>query len=182
MVNPDVLPPLEEATGRVKGFKYIAAGLRKLTNWRLFCDMYSSASLADKVKLLSHSGHGSVTVLSTNTPHTRKASAQAARVTIRRITRAAALGNRQLDQSTSCPHCDIPAGSPESLERHSVRCPNSGYRQRMHSGLVLALQAILLESGIPKSSILFEAGGLRRDKTRPGDVVVLDFFGLDRHF
>ena len=46
---------------------------------------------------------------------------------------------------------------------------------------MLALQAILLESGIPKSSILFEAGGLRRDKTRPRDVVVLDFFGLDRH-
>ena len=47
----------------------------------------------------------------------------------------------------------------------------------MHAGLVAVIVAILLmASGIPKSSIVVEKKGLRPDRSRPGDVVVLDFY------
>ena len=54
----------------------------------------------------------------------------------------------------------------------------------MHAGLVAAIVAILLMAGIPKSSIVVEKSekkGLRPDRTRPGDVVVLNFYGPGRH-
>ena len=51
----------------------------------------------------------------------------------------------------------------------------------MHAGLVAVIVAILLMAGVPKSSIVVEEKGLRPDPTRPGDVVVLDFYGLGRH-
>ena len=101
---------------------------------------------------------------------------------IRRITGSAALGKDQLDVGAACPQCDYPAGSPESLERHSVRCPNGGQRHYMHAGLVSIIVAILLMAGVPKSSIILEKKGLMPcDHTRPGDIVALDFFGLGRH-
>ena len=47
----------------------------------------------------------------------------------------------------------------------------------MHAGLVAVIVAILLMAGIPKSSIVVvEKKGLRPDRTRPGDVVVLNFY------
>ena len=182
-INPDVLPPLLEAAGKLKGFRYIAAGIRKLVNWRDFFDTYNSAPQAEKIKLLSHAGHGSVSVLLANTPRTRNVSAQAVRVTIRRVTGSAALGSDRLQPGTTCKVCDLPASAdPEALERHSVRCPNGGQRHFMHSGLVMVLLNVLLEAGVPRSTILFEMRGLRStDRTRPGDVVALNFFGLDRH-
>ena len=51
----------------------------------------------------------------------------------------------------------------------------------MHAGLVAVIVAILLMAGIPKSSITVEKKGLRPDRTRPGDVVVLNFYGPGRH-
>ena len=51
----------------------------------------------------------------------------------------------------------------------------------MHAGLVAVIVAILLMAGIPKSSIVEEKKGLRPDRTRPGDVVVLNFYGPGRH-
>ena len=51
----------------------------------------------------------------------------------------------------------------------------------MHAGLVAVIVAILLMAGIPKSSIVVEKKGLRPDRTRPGDVVVLNFYGPGRH-
>ena len=51
----------------------------------------------------------------------------------------------------------------------------------MHAGLVAVIVAILLMAGIPKSSIVVEKKGLRPDRSRPGDVVVLDFYGPGRH-
>ena len=52
-----------------------------------------------------------------------------------------------------------------------------------HAGLVAALIVItLLMSGVPKSSIVLEKKGLRPgNRTRPGDIVVLNFYGLGRH-
>ena len=78
--------------------------------------------------MLTHSGHGSVTALKPNITQTKDVSPQCARVMIRRITGSAALGKDQLDVGAAYPQCDHPVGSPESLERHSVRCPNGGQR------------------------------------------------------
>ena len=47
----------------------------------------------------------------------------------------------------------------------------------MHAGFVAVIVAILLMAGIPKSSIVVEKKGLRPGRSRPGDVVVLDFYG-----
>ena len=91
-------------------------------------------------------------------------SPQLARVMIRRITGSAALGKDQLDSSATCPQCDHPAGTPESLERHSVRCPNGGQRHYMHAaGLVSVIVSILLMAGVPKSSIIVSFWRIRRD-------------------
>ena len=42
--------------------------------------------------------------------------------------------------------------------------------------------AILVEAGIPKSSVVLEKRGFRpENSSRPGDLVALDFFGSGRH-
>ena len=52
----------------------------------------------------------------------------------------------------------------------------------MHHGLIKTLRGILEESGIPKAAIVEEARGLRQDdRTRPRDLVVLDFLEGGRH-
>jgi hypothetical protein len=52
----------------------------------------------------------------------------------------------------------------------------------MHHGLIKTLKNIVEESGVPKAAIVEEARGLRQDnKTRPGDLVVLDFAEGGRH-
>ena len=46
----------------------------------------------------------------------------------------------------------------------------------MHHGLIKTLRGIVEESWVPKASIVEEARGMRQDeRTRPGDLVVLDF-------
>ena len=134
--------------------------------------------------MLTHSaGHGSVSALKLDTTQANKAvSPQCARVMIRRIAGSAALGkDQQLDTSATCTQCNHPAGSPEALERHSVRLSAVRMVARgtiyMHAGLVAVIVAILLMAGIPKSSIVVEKKGLRPDRTRHGDVVVLNFYG-----
>jgi hypothetical protein len=52
----------------------------------------------------------------------------------------------------------------------------------MHHGLIKTLRGIVEESGVPKASIVEEARGMRsEDRTRPGDLVVLDFAEGGRH-
>ena len=53
----------------------------------------------------------------------------------------------------------------------------------MHAGLISTLQKLLQEAGVLTSATLTEARGLqgRADKTRPGDIVVLDFYAPGRH-
>ena len=67
-------------------------------------------------------------------------SPQCARVMIKRISGSAALlGKQQLDTAAVCKQCDHPpAGSPESLERHSIPdVPMVGRDTHyMHAGLV----------------------------------------------
>ena len=46
----------------------------------------------------------------------------------------------------------------------------------MHHGLIKTLRNIVGDSGVPKASIVEEARGMRPDdRTRHGDLVVLDF-------
>ena len=112
--------------GKPRGFKQIAAGLRRLAfadEWRSFLDIYHNSPQSEQTKMLTHSGHGSVTALKLNTTQAKfnkVVSPQCARVMIRRITGSAALlGKEQLDTAAVCKQCDHP-GSPESLERHST--------------------------------------------------------------
>ena len=53
----------------------------------------------------------------------------------------------------------------------------------MHAGLVALIVIIMLMSaGVPKSSIVLEKKGLRHgNQTRPGDIVVMNFYGLGRN-
>ena len=52
----------------------------------------------------------------------------------------------------------------------------------MHHGLTKTLRGIVGESGVPKASIVEEARGMRpEDRTRPGELVVLDFAKGGRH-
>ncbi len=45
----------------------------------------------------------------------------------------------------------------------------------MHHNLIKTVRGIVDESGVPKASIVEEARGIRHDdRTRPGDLVVLD--------
>jgi hypothetical protein len=52
----------------------------------------------------------------------------------------------------------------------------------MHYGLVQVLKSIIKDVGIPDIAVVTEARGLRSsDASRPGDVVVLDFFRDGQH-
>ncbi len=52
----------------------------------------------------------------------------------------------------------------------------------MHHGLIKTLRGIVEEFGVPKASIVEEAMGMRpEDRTRPGDLVVMDFVEGGRH-
>ena len=63
-----------------------------------------------------------------------------------------------------------------------VRCPNGVMRHLFHAGLVGVVITIMREAGIPYASVVLEARGLRAaDRSRPGDVVALDFFAEGRH-
>ncbi len=63
-----------------------------------------------------------------------------------------------------------------------IRCPNGGMRHLFHAGLVGVIKAILKEASVPNASVVLEARGLRAaDRSRPGDVLALDFFADGRH-
>ena len=129
-IDCEGLPRLEHALGKPQGFRRIAARLLRLAEWRSFLDIYHNPPQSEQTKMLTHAGHGSVTALKLNTTQAEAVSPQCARVMIRRITGSAALGRKdQLDTAAVCKQCDHPAGSPESLERHST----GGQRHYMHA-------------------------------------------------
>jgi hypothetical protein len=110
-----------------------------------------------RTKILTHYGHGSVSVLYTDTPHANNVSAETALVTIRRVSGALALGHRQCGPIASCPVCDTRGNAKESREQHAVRCPTGGAREFMHARLITTLQKILKKAGVPTSATLTEA-------------------------
>ncbi len=146
-------------------------------DWRKKFTLHSRTPARDQPKVLTHTGHGSVALLQSDIALGQHASAEIAGTTIRRITRAQSLGRLRLTTMRHCPQCGVQAGEEESLERHVVRCPNGGMRHLFHAGLVGVIKAILREAGVPDAAVVTEARGLRSaDRSRPGDVVALDFF------
>jgi hypothetical protein len=73
------------STAAPKGVRYIAARVRKMRGWRRFFTLHTRIPARDQPKLLTHAGHGSVTLLQSYTPLGQRASAEIARTTIRRI-------------------------------------------------------------------------------------------------
>ena len=69
------------------------------------------------------------------------------------------------------------------MERHVVRCPNGGMRHLLHAELIGVITSILKEVEVPaEASMVVEARGLRAaDRSRPDDVVALNFFAQGRH-
>ena len=52
----------------------------------------------------------------------------------------------------------------------------------LHSGIVSIIKTCLRDVGVPEAAIVMEARGQRAaDRSRPGDVVALDFFADVRH-
>jgi hypothetical protein len=153
-----------------------------MTEWRTFLSLQAFSSSENKPKLLTHSGHGIVTILHSDIPPCRAVLALTARMTIRRIIGAPCLGREHITSSTRCPQCGLTAITDESPKRHVVRCPNGGMRHEMHYGLVQVLKSIIKDVGIPEISVVTEARELRSsDASRPGDVVVLNFFRDGHH-
>ena len=62
-IQLNVTPPLAFAAAAPKGVRFVAAGLRKLAEWRAFFTLKSSVLLLTQPKLLTHSDHGNVSIL-----------------------------------------------------------------------------------------------------------------------
>ena len=184
IVKTGIIPPASLSPGSTKGVMHIAAKIRRLVDWRHLMDILATAPDQVRTKLLIHHGHGNVSVLLADTPPSRNIYAEAARVTIRRILGAAALGNDQLGSCAACPLCDTRGGASESLEKHVVRYPDRGAKTYMHAGLIACLQGVFKDAGVSASATVIEARGLGggEDRTsRPGDIVVLDYVAPDKH-
>jgi hypothetical protein len=87
-IDNEELPELHASTAAPKGVRYIAARVRKMMDWRKKITLHSRTLARDQLKLLTHDGHGSVTLLQTDIPIGQHTSAEIARMTIRRITGA----------------------------------------------------------------------------------------------
>ena len=81
----EVIPQLQEAAAAPKGVPFIAACIRKLTDWRAFFCLLTSAPTHNNPKLLTHTGHGSDSILLSDIPPGRVVSAVTTRATIRKI-------------------------------------------------------------------------------------------------
>ena len=70
----EVTPALAEAVRAPNGVRFVVSGLRRLQDWRSFLSVLASAPPSTRPKLLSHSGHVSVSILIFDTPLGRKSS------------------------------------------------------------------------------------------------------------
>ena len=62
------------ATAGAGGIKGLSSVLGHLVHWRKFFDIYNSSPETDKVRLLTHSGHGSVSYLLSDIPRVAECS------------------------------------------------------------------------------------------------------------
>jgi hypothetical protein len=153
-IDAEDLPELHESTAAPKGVRYIASRIQKLMDWRHFFTLHRRTPARDQPKLLTHVGHGSITLLQSDIPLGHHTSAKIARTTIRRITRARSLGRHRLTTMQHCPQCGVQAREAESLQRHVVRCPNGGMRHLFPAGLVGVIKVILKEAGVPDATLV----------------------------
>jgi hypothetical protein len=94
-IDEEDFSELHQSRTTPKGVRFIAARIRKWTKWRNFVDLHSRTLARDQPKLLTHAGHGSVTILQSSRPLGNQASSEIARTTIRRITDAHSLGRHK---------------------------------------------------------------------------------------
>ena len=145
----EVTPHLVEAAAAPKGVKFIATNIRKIADLRAFFCFLSSAPISTKPKLLTHSSHGSVSIMFSDMPFSSAIFAPTARATIKRIGGAPYLGMHCLSPSIRYPQCGLTKGTSEFLERHSLRFPNGGVRHMTRAALVGVLRSILMDVGVP---------------------------------
>jgi len=87
--HTDVTPrPLDVAAAAPRGVRFVATALRKLAEWRAFFRLLLAVPLSTQPKLLTHSNHGSVTIMHSNIPPDRAVSSSTTKAAIIRITRA----------------------------------------------------------------------------------------------
>eukprot|EP00873_Tetraselmis_striata_P018965 jgi/Tetstr1/439229/TSEL_027671.t1 len=102
---------------------YVAATLAHSRLWRTFFDVFAQANTAERVCMMSKSGHGSVAYQTYDTP----ADACDYRPAMRKCSGVASLGAGALESENTCPHCDLSPGAfDEAMERRIVRCPRAG--------------------------------------------------------
>ena len=177
----DFLPDLREAPATATGLRKLSHRLGHLVSWRSFFDLFVSSPLSERIRLLSHSGRGSVAFLTSDTPRGYDAHPEVHRASVRRAVGLATLGSASLNTSDSCPSCGLHPDHDDALERHVPRCPMGAARHAQHAGLARLIRAFLLDCGARKDDIKFELQGLRSDKSRPGDVIWLGYAGPGRH-
>ena len=177
----DFLPDIHEAPATATGLRKISRRLGHLVSWRSFFDLFVSCPRSERIRLLSHSGRGSVAFLTSDTPRGYDAHPEVHRASVRRAVGLATLGSASLSTSDPCPSCGLHPDHDEALERHVPRCPMGAARHAQHAGLARLIRAFLLDCGARKDDIKFELQGLRSDKSRPGDVIWLGYSGPGRH-
>ena len=175
------LPALRDAAANARGIHHVSRRVSHLLAWREFFDMYSLAPVPERIRLLSHSGPGSVSFLSLDTSLARPAHPEVFCSSLRRAVGLSAVGLAP-QQLSSCPTCNLHSPDALALERHIPRCPIGDAKHSQHAGLAKVICSIFTDCGAKKPDILWELRGLRpSDHTRPCDVGWLDFYGPGRH-
>jgi hypothetical protein len=64
----EIISQFQEDIATPKEVRFIASSIRKLANWRDFFCFLTSAPIHNKPKLLTHNGHGSVSILLSDIP------------------------------------------------------------------------------------------------------------------
>ena len=169
-IDLDFLPPLEAAAQKPGGYGKLSRSINSLVDWARFMAIFASADDVTRTRLLTHSGHGGVTSLTSDISCVHTASAETVRVTLRRISGSKALGAFALTVEEVCPGCGLHSDHVEALERHITRCPLGAVKYFMHRGLAYLVARLLRQAGAAKTDIVFEVSNLRQvrrqDKAR----------------
>ena len=67
-IDDEELPELHASIAAPKGVRYIATRVRKMMDWRNFFTLNSMTPARDQPRLLTHAGHGCVTLLQSDIP------------------------------------------------------------------------------------------------------------------
>ena len=142
-IDLDFLPPLEAAAQKPGGYGKLSRSINSLVDWARFMAIFASADDVTRTRLLTHSGHGGVTSLTSDISCVHTASAETVRVTLRRIS----LGAFALTVEEVCPGCGLHSDHVEALERHITRCPLGAVKYFMHRGLAYLVARLLRQAG-----------------------------------